>query len=232
MGSFYEFVATLKDFLHIMFLKFPLIITGTLMILGLVTVNTAFLWVSTGTIVTFFGIFIFQLLVQLLVTAKPEYAGPFTVPASSVCNLLTTTSSVTRASDYIVTPSYWFAFLLFFISYTFRNALQIYNKPPGAQATSDPDTLNNRMFQASITMFLLVVLGLGFTLIRMIMNKNCETWLGAILGAAFGGTMGYFWYEILISCGEDRPSDLFGILGRIMPASTTAPQACIYNADE
>ncbi len=232
MGSFYEFVATLKDFLHIMFLKFPLIITGTLMILGLVTVNTAFMWVCLGSVVTFFSVFIFQLLFEILVTAKSEWAGAFTVPASNICNILTTTSTLTKTGNYVVTPSYWMAFLLFFITYTFRNALQIYNKPPGAQATADPDTLNNRMFQASLTMFLLVVLGLAFVLIRMILNKNCETWTGAMLGAAFGATIGYYWFEALINCGEDRTFDLFGILGRIMPASTTTPQACIYNPDE
>jgi hypothetical protein len=232
MGSFYEFVATLKDFLHIMFLKFPLIITGTLMILGLVTVNTAFLWVSFGSIVTFFGVFIIQLLFELLVTAKPDWAGAFTVPASNICNILTTTSTLTKTGNYIVTPSYWFAFLLFFITYTFRNALQIYNKPPGAQATADPDTLNNRMFQASLTMFILVILGLAFTIIRMVLNKNCETWLGAFLGSVGGATIGYYWFEALINCGEDRAFDLFGILGRIMPAATTEPQACIYNPDQ
>ena len=232
MGSFYEFVATLKDFLHIMFLKFPLIITGTLMILGLMTVNTAYLWVTFGSIVTFFGVYLLQLLFETLINFKPEWAGAFAVPANNICNILTTTSSVTKTGNYIVTPSYWIAFLLFFITYTFRNAQQIYDKPPGSQATADPDTLNNRMFQAGLTMSLLVALGLAFVVIRMILNKNCETWLGAVLGAAGGATIGYYWFEALVSCGEDRTFDLFGILGRIMPASTTAPQACIYNPEE
>lgn len=230
MGSFYEFVATLKDFLHIMFLKFPLIITGTLMILGLVSVNTAYLWVGLGSVVTFFGVYIFQLMFEIIFSAKPEWAGPFSVPASSVCNILTTTSSVTRSGNYVVTPSYWITFLLFFITYTFRNSLQIYNKPPGAQASSDPDTLNNRMFQAALSMFLLVVLGLAFVIIRMFYTR-CETWVGAILSIAGGATIGYYWFEALVSCGEDRTFDLFGILGRIVPATTTEAQACIYNTD-
>ena len=230
MGSFYEFVATLKDFLHIMFLKFPLIITGTLMILGLVSVNTAYLWVGLGSVVTFFGVYIFQLIFEVIFTAKPEWAGPFSVPASSVCNILTTTSTITRSGNYVVSPSYWITFLLFFITYTFRNSLQIYNKPPGAQASSDPDTLNNRMFQAALSMFLLVVLGLAFLIIRMFYTR-CETWIGAALSVAGGVTLGYYWFEALVSCGEDRTFDLFGILGRIVPATTTEPQACIYSAD-
>lgn len=231
MGSFYEFVATLKDFLHIMFLKFPLIITGTLMILGLVSVNTAYMWVGLGSVVTFFGVYILQLMFELLLTMLPNIAGPFTVPASSVCNILTTTSTVTRAGNYLVTPSYWVSFLLFFITYIFRNALRIYKKPPGAQATADPDTLNNRKFQAGLAMFLLVALGLAFIIMRMFFTR-CETWLGAVLGAAGGAAMGYYWFEALVNCGEDRTFDLFGILGRIMPATTTAPQACIYNPDD
>ncbi len=232
MGSFYEFVATLKDFLHIMFLKFPLIITGTLIILGLITVNTAYMWVGLGAIVTFFGVYLFQLLVELLLNAKPEWAGAFTTPASSICNILTTTSTVTKSGSYIVVPSYWFAFLLFFVTYTFRNALQIYNKPPGAQAVDDPETLNNRKFQAGLCMALLVALALAFVLIRILRNKSCETWLGMFLGAAGGATIGYYWFEALVECGEDRAFDLFGILGRIMPAKSSAPQACIYNPDE
>ena len=48
MGSFYEVVATLKDFIYVGYLKFPMIMTGTLMILGLAQVNTAYLFITLG----------------------------------------------------------------------------------------------------------------------------------------------------------------------------------------
>ena len=226
MGSFYEFVATLKDFLHIAFLKFPLIITGTLLVLGLVTVNTAFLWVSFGAIVTAVAVFIVQLLFSLIYSKKPEWASYFAVPSNEFCNILTTTGKLTGQIN--VSPSYWYSILFFFMSYLFMNALQIYNKPAGSQATAEPDTLNNRQFQASMCMGLILLVSAIMIIVRMTYSRGCETLIGFLLSLGAIG-IGIGWFNALVDCGEDRAFDMFGILGRIMPASTVEPQACVMS---
>ncbi len=228
MGSFYEFVATLKDFLHVGFLKFPLIITGTMFILGLVTVNTAYLWVTMGAIVTAAAVWFLQTLFNLLLIKKPEWSSTFTVPPNEFCNVLDLGKLIGSVN---VTPSYWFSILFFFATYAFMNALQIYNTPPGAQSTAEPDTLNNRQFQASMCMSLIVLFVAMMFFLRLKYAFSCETILGIVLSLGAVG-IGYGWYNILADCGEGRAFDLFGILGRIMPASTVAPQACVMSNPE
>lgn len=226
MGSFYEFVATLKDFLHIAFLKFPLIITGTLIILGLITVNTAFLWVSFGAILTASAVFIVQLIFNLILIKVPQYTDLFCVPPNDFCSILTTTGKATGAVN--VSPSYWYSILFFFMTYLFMNANQIYNTPAGAQSTTDPDTYNNRQFQASMCMGLIVLFTVIFVIMRVKYASNCETIIGLLLSTGAIG-IGYAWFNALVDCGENRAFDLFGILGRILPPSTVAPQACIMS---
>ncbi len=223
MGSFYEFVVTLKDFLHVGFLKFPLIITGTLFVLGLVTVNTAYLWVTMGAIVTATCVWLLQLLFTFILIKKPDWASIFSVSPNEFCSILTTGKQTGLIN---VTPSYWLSILFFFATYVFMNALRIYNKPPGSQSTADPDTLNNRQFQASMCMGLVVVFTFILFYLRLKYAWGCEKILGIILSLGAIG-IGIGWFNLLADCGEDRAFDLFGILGRIMPASTTTAQACV-----
>lgn len=223
MGSFYEFVVTLKDFLHVGFLKFPLIITGTLFVLGLVTVNTAYLWVTMGAIVTAAAVWILQLIFNVILSKKPDWASVFTVLPNEFCSILTVGKQTGQVN---VTPSYWYSLVIFFATYLFMNALKIYNRPPGSQSTAEPDTLNNRQFQASMCMGLIVLLTFILAYLRFNYASSCETILGFVLSLGAIG-IGVGWFNMLSDCGEDRAYDLFGILGRIMPASTTAPQACV-----
>lgn len=249
MGSFYEVVATLKDFIYVGYLKFPMIMTGTLMILGLAQVNTAYLFLTLGIFALFSGVYFLQLLFNFL-AVNDTFKPWLTVPTREVCSILDETSlkafsvsspkaggvfqattSPTRPDPLkglsVVTPSYYMSFILFFFSYIFFNGLHLFNKDPGSAAESSPDSLNNRKYQAIMGMILAAVGMLAFVVIRLKLF-SCETALGVLfsLPAAY---LAYLWYNLLVDCGEDRMSDMFGILGRLMPVSMDAsqPTACI-----
>jgi hypothetical protein len=241
MGSFYEFVATLKDFLYVGYLKFPMIITGTLMILGLAQVNTAYLFLTLGIFALFFGVFLLQLLFSAL-TVSDELRPWLAKPTREVCSILDegatklfSAPSTTRVDPLkgmtLVTPSYYLSFVIFFFSYIFFNALHLYNKDPGPAAASNPDGVNNRQYQAVIGMILCIVALLAFLVIRYYFF-SCETGLGFILSLP-AGYFAYLWYSILVDCGEDRMSDMFGIIGRLLPQSMDSqqPVACVAGSN-
>ncbi len=237
MGSFYEFMATLKDFLYVGYAKFPMIITGTLMILGLAQVNTAYLFLTLGIFTLFFGVFLLQFLFNFLATS--DALRPWlTKPTRESCSILDEaatklfSTSPTKGPDLLkglslVTPSYYLSFIIFFFSYIFFNGYHLYNKDPGPDAAANPDNLNNRKYQAMIGMILSCVALLAFLIIRFKLF-SCETLFGFIFSLP-AGYLAYVWYNILIDCGEDRMSDMFGILGRILPTSmgSQQPTACV-----
>ncbi len=233
MGSFYEALITLKDFIYVGYLKFPMIITGTLMILGLAQVNTAYLFLTLGIFTLFFCTFLLQLLFSFL-AAKETFKPWLTVPTSESCSLLDeaatklfATPSTTRPDPLkglsLTTPSYYMSFILFFFSYIFFNGLHLYNKDPAPNAQTDPDSVRNRKYQAMMGMILAAAGLIAFIVIRLKLF-SCETALGVIfsLPAAY---LAYVWYNILVDCGEDRMSDMFGILGRMLPASMDSNQS-------
>jgi hypothetical protein len=237
MGSFYEVVATLKDFIFVGYLKFPMIMTGTLMILGLAQVNTAYLFMTLGIFALFSCVYFLQLLFNFL-AVKESFKPWLTVPTRETCSILDEAAvkafsipSTTRPDPLkgltVVTPSYYMSFILFFFSYIFFNGLHLFNKDPGPSAESSPDSLDNRKYQAMMGMILALAGLLAFTIIRLKLF-SCETALGVFfsLPAAY---LAYVWYNLLVDCGEDRMSDMFGILGRLMPVSMDAnqPTACM-----
>jgi hypothetical protein len=236
MGSFYEFMATLKDFLYVGYVKFPMIMTGTLMILGLAQVNTAYLFLTLGIFALFFGVFLLQLLFSFLAT-NDSIKPWLTKPTRDSCSLLDESSvklfstPPTTGPDplrglTLVTPSYYFSFIIFFFGYLICNALHLYLKDPGDAAQINPDGVNNRQYQAMTGIVLASITLLAFIIIRFKLF-NCETLFGFLFSLP-AGYLAYVWYNILVDCGEDRMSDMFGILGRILPASMDAnqPVAC------
>ena len=237
MGSFYEFIATLKDFLYVGYAKFPMIMTGTLMILGLAQVNTAYLFLTLGIFALCFGVFILQLLFSFLATS--DAIRPWiTAPTRDSCSILDEAATKLFSTPAIigtnalkgltiVTPSYYLSFIIFFFGYLICNALHLYLKDPGDAAKINPDGVNNRKYQAMTGIILASITLVAFIIIRF-KAFSCETLFGFLFSLP-AGYLAYVWYNILIDCGEDRMSDMFGILGRILPATMDAnqPTACV-----
>jgi hypothetical protein len=75
---------------------------------------------------------------------------------------------------------------------------------------------------ASILLFGLVIFGYRF-------YSGCENMFGLLLTAGVFGYVGYNWYKLLASVGQDRLSDLFGIANRLLPPSAiqNKPIACL-----
>jgi hypothetical protein len=79
----------------------------------------------------------------------------------------------------------------------------------------------------SILLFGLIMIGFRF-------YTGCESVIGMALTCITFFALGYYWYLLLSSVGEDRLSDLFGIANRLLPpaAIRNKPIACIPAPNE
>jgi hypothetical protein len=125
------------------------------------------------------------------------------------------------------TISVWLAVLVFFVSYFFRNAYNLYNRP--AQKGSPDYKIDARKTQALMAMVIILLFGISMLLYRFFVSIGCETPLGIPLAFGIYIPVAYYWYELLVSCSGDRLTDLFGIANRIMvePANSSSGAVCL-----
>ena len=120
------------------------------------------------------------------------------------------------------------------------NALALYQREPATIATqSAKEKIDNRKYQAGMAMFLCVVFFLLFLTIRLVKFGGCELPVNKIAGAILiilnmtgASWLAVGWYKMLQTCGGDALSDLFGIIGRLVPtnAKDANPVACVMKA--
>jgi hypothetical protein len=145
------------------------------------------------------------------------------VPASSIaCEIFGKMSGVLMpprtGGMTTVAPSYWIGSAVFFAVFSIYNSARVLARDPADGASQDKVD-NRRAFSLSTLVigivFLLFVFARGFT--------GCETWLGASLGAAIGGGMAVFFWNLLDSCGAGTVPDLLQVVGSMAPAGSDAP---------
>jgi hypothetical protein len=228
MDSLKNIISDIHVFLYGGFQKLPLVIAGTLLVLGLFTANYASMFFLLGFLV------LVPVLVKLL-----NYPGSFLVAAmpgmfrsgsSDICNVVipfSTMQSSDKNQNGAEVFSIWLAMAMFFAGYLFTNGLELY-KREGTQV--DPSLMSNaqivadvkrkentRKSQALVAMALILLFGFGLIIFRM--RTGCETFPTVLLTTFVFSILGYSWYRFLGSVGEDRLSDLFGIANRILPFS-------------
>jgi hypothetical protein len=127
-------------------------------------------------------------------------------------------------------PSYWMSGTVFFIVYFLLNAYTLYTRPSAENAPEDKVRL--RKTQASIAMFVVTIIGLALVGMRLF-SSSCETPIGALVGIGVG-FVGVWWFKVLQACSADRLTDLFGIVSKIVPDSSTnrMKKICYPVADE
>lgn len=239
MTSLMTWASDIKMFLTAGFMNLPLALAGTFLILGLMTANYAILFVLFGFIgavplLASLGNILLEFLTSLpiLDLLRPMFTGN----RSEICDLIIafpTTSSSSKESFQVFTI--WMSMMSFLLSYMLFNAIELLKRVPEAypaDATDDDrksidNGVSARTTQAmlSIVMISIVILLLFFTRIR----TGCETIVGSILTILTFGGLGYGWFKMLSSTGQDRLSDLFGIANRLLTpdAVTNAPVACL-----
>jgi len=207
---------------------FPNTMIASLFVLGITTGKLAWILVAIGGIL----VTILTLVVQYMLQ-KSMGLGPLTDrPGAAIiqaCSLL----PVAVGGDYSAMPSLWTAVSVFFATYIFMNASNIYTQTP-ARVNKEKLAVQQRKGMGLISMMAVVILT-AFLIVPRYMSP-CESKLtmfgmglpiGMIVGAAMGITAGYAWWKILDACGPDVYPDIHGVMIGLKPGSLhTNPMAC------
>ena len=249
-------ISDLRVFLYGGLRSLPLVLGGTMLILGLFTSNYAILFFLLGFLIAaplatllvnrfipflFNGLWYIVYYASFLITKegiqKPgEWSemSYFTVPVGDICRLVIPYPTINNRVEEVVISSEWMAMVSFFIGYIICNALQMYNTNMSNSASinsanaSDTDSkIKKRKGQAMIALISIILFALIVLGFRL--NEGCENWIGAFLTAAGFGTAGYYWYDLLSKVGQGRLSDIFGIANRLLAPSAiqNGPIACV-----
>jgi hypothetical protein len=242
MPSFFSGAVKAKEFVHASFRQLPLFLTATLFILGLMETNVAYLFFVIGIVALTGLIWGFQALLNPILpklASATKWQWPITLFTSSNGNLqgcsilgLPGRAAAIEGGRTIVAPSYYMSFIFFFFSYIFLNGLDLYNRIPSDPSKAATEKIDNRKYQAGMIMFTCAAFVLAFGIARIIYFKDCETIFGHLLGLGIGIGMAVGWHNLLNYCGASEISDLFGIIGRLVPANAkdANPVACIKRA--
>jgi len=235
MESLKGVITDMQTFLYGGMLSLPLVIGGTMLILGLFTANYAMLFFLLGFLIFLpLGAGLVDFLFQLFPESWTK------MMRSDVCKVVqpfTTLQNPTGkqdASTTVITP--WLAMTTFFLGYMGANAAQLYTRPAQTDPnlTMDPSnapdtrvtvrTSQSLLAIGSVILFSVLVLWFRYKI-------GCESMLSMIATTALGGAAGYGWYEALSAVGQDRLSDLFGIANRLLPPSAfrNGPVACMLD---
>ena len=167
-------------------------------------------------------------------SVKTKMINHFKKPIADICGFKVpykTSLNEIETEEKPITSSIWVAMISFFIGYIFTNGIELYNKNSPDVLPVDTDSninfkVNNRKYQAIISMISIIIFGIIALVYRM--YTSCESKLSIVLSSPIFIWLGYGWYKLLSTPG-DRLSDLFGIANRLLSpnAILNEPIACI-----
>jgi hypothetical protein len=225
MDSIKGIVSDLHVFLYGGMRTLPITLAGTMAILGLFTANYGLMFLLLGfMIVTPIVAF---LLNSLADAAYANFGWSFLrAKTSDICHVAIPFSTLelpTKGGEQTMICTTSLAMICFFLGYVLTNATSLYTQKQ--EEGADPTKVSNRKTHTVIaiaSVIIFAVIAIGFR-----MYAGCESPVGLILGIPLFGALGMGWYNMLSSMSGGRLSDIFGISNRILPASATAPVACI-----
>jgi hypothetical protein len=245
MSLFFSGAIKAKELIHATFRQFPLFLIGTLFILGLIETNIAYLFLVIGSFICIAATWSLQAILSLIISKTPSISNFFMSSNASMqgCSILGVSgrAAAIAGGSSIVVPSYFIGFISFFFTYVFINAFALYQREPVVSENSKDikEKVDNRKYQAGMAMFLCVVIFLLFLAIRLLRFGGCELPINKLAGfilillnIAGASGLATGWYKMLQTCGGDALSDLFGIIGRLVPtnAKDVNPVACVMKA--
>jgi hypothetical protein len=240
MDTLINFVEDIKVFIYGGVQSLPLVLGGTMLVLGLFTANYAMLFFLLGYLV------LTPLVtggINMFLNSRPNLTY-FKVKSSDVCRIYSNNTFYAKDATETVVFSQWLAMISFFIGYVINNAVDLYTKENDmtneiriANTSIDVGAIDkkitNRKAHAVMSWVICLFVVLGAIYVRD--YTGCEgdgiekVWriMGSII---IFGAAGYFWYNYLTSdVNSNRLSDLFGIANRLLPpiAIKNKPTICV-----
>ena len=236
MGSFLgDLVCNIRSMVSQSFRSLPVLLAGSIFVLGLAQGNFNLLFFFTGMfILTPLATVLLNVIVQLIFGIWPlsnisdifwqsEFAN------AEQCTLFSTPiqgQEFKAPTSGNVVPSYWSTIMAFFFTYLYFNAADLYGKQ--SEPNAPQRYIIARQSQSFISMIVVVITGVLFTFFRY--TTSCDTGLGILVSWALGGSLAFGWYEFMKSCGLGRLDDLFGINNQLLPHQSYEdedPKVCV-----
>lgn len=236
MESLYNVISDIRIFIYGGLNRLPLIIAGTLLIIGLITANYAILFFLLGYLV---GVpianelfnFLVGSLIPALKTSRVTDICRLVIPYAQKLN------NVKTSDEFGIGMTTGWAMVSFFLGYMLHNAWRLYErqtleidinvKESSEQTKKVSEKILTRKSQAILSLITICIFSISIGIWRY--KTGCENCLFMLISAGGFGAAGWFWYLLLSQIGDDRLSDLFGIANRLLTpgAISNKPIACI-----
>ena len=213
-------LARAREFLLGLYHDLPNVLFIGSLILGSITGYLPLVWVSLGLLINGGLIAAVQGLLGLML---PNWNQVFVNADSPSCDILSSSRPGGGDGTTIVAPSHWLGAAVFFAVFSIYNSIRVGMKPATEGAKSYKVNIR-RAFSLSVlvigVIFFLMVLLRGFS--------GCETWLGGILGIAFGGGAAIGYWHLLDACGSGMIPDLLQVVASLPPpgSGSSVPVVC------
>jgi hypothetical protein len=222
---------TVRALILLSFLALPMLIIGFtgFLSLGLGNISMFVLFLGHAVLIPLAGLGLRGAL-SLLSSKVPGVAsrGLFEVEASDVSMLVPSSyASSSLLSGSNVSPSWWVLHVVFFLTYLWWNAFDVFMLEADPKAADW--AVKRRETRAKTILILLSIAIVGLPLIRYALTHS-ETFPGLGVGILTSFGLGWGWFQFAKACGV-RYADVFGIVTQILPAKATedAPMTCVYN---
>jgi len=232
MSSLKDILSDIRVFLYGGIRALPLVISGTFIILGLMTANYAMLFFLIG----------FLILVPITAIGIDLIAGLlgidkwFNISQTDTCQIvipyITNSSNSVQSATSTTFSTLWVSLMSFFFGYIISNGVALHSRPIINNKISIKDDKNKQGIQTRKTQALISIITtivIFFIVMGYRLYSGCESKWGMILSILIFASLGNAWYKALSKVGQDRLSDLFGIANRLLPqtAFQNEPIACV-----
>jgi hypothetical protein len=228
MSLISDFVCGTKNLLSQGFHSLPVILSTTILVLGMTQGNINLLFFFIGlSVLTPLACLLLNIIGELAFTklGVPDSLWKLDESTAEACKLITTTISEVPQTLNVI-PSYWLSIMAFFFTYLFLNAQDLYSKQSSSKASKA--AIDARKNQTMISMVILSIAAILFTLIRY--STTCELGLGVVVSWVLGGGIAFGWHSFMRKCGLGRLDDIFGISNRLLPMQSyeePSPTMCV-----
>jgi len=225
-----ENIMKARESIFQVFRSLPLALSITILLLGSFqgNMNLLIFFVGMGVLIPLLATVLNILFEFIFKYAGEHFSLPdnvWLIPEGTTCTLFDVLSEKSEPLNGV--PTVWTPMTVFFFTYLFLNAYDIYNRP--VPKGVDESAVNARKTRCGMSMFTIVIVFV-LVMIGRYSLMHCENALGLGIGSLLGLFTAWMWYSFVRSCGLGRFDDIFGISNRMLSpevAGTVPTKVCV-----